>query len=135
MNSSRLNTIRNTISSDISAGHYEKAFQTYIKMAYKDMGKSPDDKSDNLLLTWWFQLIIAAAAAGIAVTVMVYNSGGKVTVTGSTYMDHDTSEVLSQHDTYIRTDVTREKKPDKDNDNDGGVTRGGTSYSGSKGSF
>ena len=46
---------------------------------------------------------------GIAVTVMVYNSGGKVTVTGSTYMDHDTSEVLSQHDTYIRTDVTREK--------------------------
>lgn len=66
---------------------------------------------------------------------MVYNSGGRVTVTGSTYMDHDTSEVLDQHDTYIRTDVTRERKPDKDNDNDGGVTRGGTSYSGSKGSF
>ncbi|MBY8914185.1 TPM domain-containing protein [Bacillus sp. YC2] len=136
LDSSRLNTIRNTISSDISAGHYDKAFQTYMKMSYKDMGKSPGDQSDNLLFKWWFQLIAAAAVAGIAVTVMVYNSGGKVTVTGSTYMNHDTSEVLDQHDTYIRTTVTRERKPsDKDNDSDGGVTRGGTSYSGSKGSF
>ena len=37
--------------------------------------------------------------------------------------------------THISGPTLQEKKPDKDNDNDGGVTRGGTSYSGSKGSF
>lgn len=112
------------------------AFETYIQLSYKDMGIKPGVNPDNIFFTWWFQLIAAIAVGGIAVSIMLYHAGGKVTVNGSTYMDQRTSDVIDQYDTYIRTTVTRERKPsDKDSGSDGGVTKGGTSYSGSRGSF
>ncbi|MGK9430207.1 TPM domain-containing protein [Bacillus atrophaeus] len=136
LDSSRLNSIRNTISSDISSEHYFKAFKTYITLSSKDMDIKPGVNPDLILFKWWFQLIAAAAVAGIAVAVMLFNSGGRVTVNGQTYIDNRTSDVIDQYDTYIRTTVTREKKSsDKDSGDGGGVTRGGSSYSGSRGSF
>ncbi|AUZ25439.1 TPM domain-containing protein [Bacillus cabrialesii] len=136
LDNSRLNSIRNTISSDLSNEDYFKAFKTYIQLSYKDMGIKPGINPDNIFFTWWFQLIAAIAAGGIAVTIMLYQSGGKVTVNGNTYMDQRTSDVIDQYDTYIRTTVTRERKPSNDKDSgDGGVTKGGTSYSGSRGNF
>ncbi|AUZ37495.1 YgcG family protein [Bacillus sp. MBGLi79] len=137
LDNSRLNSIRNTISSDLSNENYFKAFETYIQLSYKDMGIKPGINPDNIFFTWWFQLIAAIAVGGIAVSIMLYQAGGKVTVNGNTYMDQRTSDVIDQYDTYIRTTVTRERKPsnDKDSGSDGGVTKGGTSYSGSRGSF
>ncbi|MDO7347863.1 YgcG family protein [Bacillus stercoris] len=137
LDNNRLNSIRNTISSDLSNEDYFKAFETYIKLSYKDMGIKPGINPDNIFFTWWFQLIAAIAVGGIAVSIMLYQAGGKVTVNGNTYMDQRTSDVIDQYDTYIRTTVTRERKPsnDKDSGSDGGVTKGGTSYSGSRGSF
>lgn len=136
LDNSRLNSIRNTISSDLSNENYFKAFETYIQLSYKDMGIKPGVNPDNIFFTWWFQLIAAIAVGGIAVSIMLYHAGGKVTVNGNTYMDQRTSDVIDQYDTYIRTTVTRERKPsDKDSGSDGGVTKGGTSYSGSRGSF
>ncbi|PTU27284.1 hypothetical protein DA469_14730 [Bacillus subtilis] len=137
LDNSRLNSIRNTISSDLSNENYFKAFKTYIQLSYKDMGIKPGINPDNIFFTWWFQLIAAIAVGGIAVSIMLYQAGGKVTVNGNTYMDQRTSDVIDQYDTYIRTTVTRERKPsnDKDSGSDGGVTKGGTSYSGSRGSF
>ncbi|MDZ5672627.1 TPM domain-containing protein [Bacillus stercoris] len=137
LDNNRLNSIRNTISSDLSNENYFKAFETYIKLSYKDMGIKPGINPDNIFFTWWFQLIAAIAVGGIAVSIMLYQAGGKVTVNGNTYMDQRTSDVIDQYDTYIRTTVTRERKPsdDKDSGSDGGVTKGGTSYSGSRGSF
>ncbi|BEV38769.1 TPM domain-containing protein [Bacillus stercoris] len=137
LDNSRLNSIRNTISSDLSNENYFKAFEAYIQLSYKDMGIKPGINPDNIFFTWWFQLIAAIAVGGIAVSIMLYQAGGKVTVNGNTYMDQRTSDVIDQYDTYIRTTVTRERKPsnDKDSGSDGGVTKGGTSYSGSRGSF
>ncbi|WP_276736525.1 YgcG family protein [Bacillus sp. (in: firmicutes)] len=136
LDNSRLNSIRNTISSDLSNEDYFKAFKTYIQLSYKDMGIKPGINPDNIFFTWWFQMIAAIAVGGIAVTIMLYQSGGKVTVNGNTYMDQRTSDVIDQYDTYIRTTVTRERKPSNDKDSgDGGVTKGGTSYSGSRGNF
>ncbi|MBY4605627.1 YgcG family protein [Bacillus sp. SPARC3] len=137
LDNSRLNSIRNTISSDLSNEDYFKAFKTYIQLSYKDMGIKPGVNPDSVFFKWWFQLVAAIAVGGIAVSIMLYHAGGKVTVNGNTYMDHRTSDVIDQYDTYIRTTVTRERKPsnDKDSGGDGGVTKGGTSYSGSRGSF
>ncbi|MCY8547166.1 TPM domain-containing protein [Bacillus vallismortis] len=138
LDNSRLNSIRNTISSDLSNEDYFNAFQTYIQLSYKGMGIKPGINPDSVFFAWWFQLIAAIAVGGIAVSIMLYHAGGKVTVNGNTYMDHRTSDVIDQYDTYIRTTVTRERKPsDKDSGGGGGggVTKGGTSYSGSRGSF
>lgn len=73
------------------------------------MGIKPGVNPDLILFKWWFQLIAAVAVAGIAVAVMLFNSGGRVTVNGQTYIDNRTSDVIDQYDTYIRTTVTREK--------------------------
>ncbi|KAF1677354.1 MULTISPECIES: TPM domain-containing protein [Bacillus] len=135
LDNSRLNSIRNTISSDLSNEDYFKAFQTYIQLSYKDMGIKPGINPDNIFFAWWFQLIAAIAVGGIAVSIMLYQAGGKVTVNGDTYMDSRTSDVIDQYDTYIRTTVTRERKPSDKDSGDGGVTKGGTSYSGSRGKF
>ena len=89
----------------------------------------------------WFQIIASLTIAGIAVSVMAYNSGGRITVNEGTYRDFSNSRVIERNDNYIRTSVTKRRKPSDDNQNSGGsgggggVSSGGHSHSGSRGSF
>lgn len=140
----RLDEIRYKITPALSEGDYYRAFHTFIKTSYKYMGIRPGVDPENILFNNWFQLIVSLIIAGIAVGIMVYNSGGKVTVNGGTYEDFNTTRVLQRRDNYIRTSVTKRRKP-SDNGNHssgggghsggGGVTSGGHSHSGSRGSF
>lgn len=81
-------------------------------------------------------LVISLIIGGIVVGIMGYNSSGRMTANGSTYIDPKHSRILGQWDRYIRTTTTRVPKP-KQNSNDtdgfgggGGISSGGNSHSG-----
>lgn len=114
-------------------GDYLKAFEKYILLTDYYMGKGPV----NPIFHWWVQLIIAAVVGAVAVLVMAYNSGGRVTVSDRTYMNTSTSRVLSRKDKYIRTTITKTHRPKSSGGGGGfggggggGRTSGGHSYSG-----
>ncbi|MFD0676999.1 MULTISPECIES: TPM domain-containing protein [unclassified Paenibacillus] len=134
----RLDKIRGKITSDLSSGDYKQAFEKYIKTSYKYMGYKPGVNPDNILFNLWFQLGGALAIGGIAVGMMAYRSGGRITVNRQTYEDASNSGILDRQDQYIRTTVTRqkiEKSSGSKSGGGGGITGGGHSHSGSRGKF
>jgi uncharacterized protein len=133
----RLDKIRDKITPDLSNGDYALAFQTYIQTAYKYMGVRPGVDPDFILFNIWFQLIASLVVAGGIVSLMVFRSGGRITVNRKTYEDAATSRIVGQRDQYIRTTITRQKieKNNGGGSGGGGVTGGGHSHSGSRGSF
>jgi uncharacterized protein len=139
LDDSRLDLIREKITPDLTDGNYYKAFQSFMETSSKYMGIRPGVNPDNPMFNLWVQLLISIGIAGIVVGLMVYSSGGKVTVNDRTYMDASNSKVLDRRDAYVRKTVTRQRKPSNNNNNGGGggggVSRGGHSHSGSRGSF
>ncbi|WP_282938958.1 TPM domain-containing protein [Paenibacillus sp. RC67] len=135
----RLDKIRGKITSDLSSGDYKQAFETYIKISYKYMGFKPGVNPDNVLFNIWFQLGGALAIGGIAVGIMAYRSGGRVTVNRQTYEDASSSGILDRQDQYIRTTVTKHKIEKSSGRSSGGggggISGGGHSHSGSRGKF
>ncbi|WP_154441424.1 TPM domain-containing protein [Tissierella pigra] len=140
----RLDIIRDKIAPDLSKGNYYDAFYSFIKTSYKYMGIRPGVNPENILFKFWFQVMVSLGIAGIAVGIMTYNTGGRTTVNAGTYQDHTNSKIISRRDTYLRTDVTKRKKPSNNNNSgggnsrggsSGGVSRGGHSHSGSRGKF
>ncbi|MCU6708711.1 TPM domain-containing protein [Paenibacillus sp. J5C_2022] len=140
LDDSRLDRIRDKITSDLSSGFYYGAFSDYIKTAYRYMGYAPGVNPDNILFKVWFQYGVAALLALFFVWRLAANSGGSVTVHRGTYENAGTSGVIGHSDQYIRTTVTKRPIP-RSTDNSsgggggGGTTSGGHSHSGSRGSF
>ncbi|NLK27095.1 MAG: methanol dehydrogenase [Clostridiales bacterium] len=87
-------------------------------------------KSDDPFTTWWFQLIVSLVIGGIAVGIMAYSSGGKMTAGSHTYLDQGNSGLIGRRDLYLRTKVTRVRRP-KDNSSSG--SRGGFNAGGFRG--
>ncbi|MGG4095575.1 TPM domain-containing protein [Paenibacillus lautus] len=140
LDAGRLLKIQNKITPDLSRGNYKQAFEKYIKTAHRYMGFEPDMNPDNILFNLWFQLGTAAAIGAIAVGVMAYRSGGRVTVNSRTYEDTSTSGILNQQDRYVRTTVTKQKierntSSGSGGGGGGGVSSGGHSHSSSSGKF
>ncbi|OPA76276.1 hypothetical protein BVG16_18960 [Paenibacillus selenitireducens] len=139
LDNGRIDKIRGKITSDLSSGDYKQAFEKYIKTSYKYMGFKPGVNPDNILFNIWFQLGGALAIGGIVVGMMVYRSGGRVTVNRQTYEDASNSGILDRQDQYIRTTVTKHKieksSGSSSSGGGGGVTGGGHSHSGSRGKF
>lgn len=92
----------------------------------------------------WVQLFISIIIGATAVAVMAYNSGGKMTAGSSNYLDHASSGLIGRRDDYIRTTVTKVRRPRNDSNNTkssharggfnssgfrGGVSSGGRSHS------
>ncbi|WMM23303.1 TPM domain-containing protein [Tissierella sp. MB52-C2] len=132
----RLDIIRDKITPDLSQGNYYDAFYTFIKTSYKYMGIRPGVNPENVLFEFWFQIIISLGIASITVGIMAYNSGGRTTVNAATYQDPTSSKILNRRDNYLRTDVSKRKKP-SDNNSSGGSSVGrsssGSSVGGSSG--
>lgn len=140
LDSGRLTKIRSKITPDLSNGNYKQAFEKYIKTAHRYMGFEPGVNPDNILFNIWFQLGSAAAIGAIAVGIMAYRSGGRVTVNRRTYEDASTSGIMDHQDRYIRTTTTKRKIERNTGGGSGGgggggVTRGGHSHSSSSGKF
>lgn len=97
--------------------------------------------------TVWFQLLISCGIGAVAVLCMAHTSGGTMTAGGKDYFDSSHSGVTARRDDYIRTTITKMKKPDPPtttsshsgyrgrSSGGGGVSRGGHSHSGGGRSF
>lgn len=88
---------------------------------YNDTELEPADILTNI----WFQLAVSLAVGGIAVGIMAYNSGGRMTARGNDYLDMQHSGLVGRRDDYIRTRVTRIRKPQNNNTGRGGFNAGG----------
>lgn len=94
---------------------------------------SGNNAVDSILTNVWFQLLAAVIIGIIAVAIMAYNSGGKMTTGGNTYMDSGNSGLIGRRDDYVRTQVTRVRKPQNNNNNQGGGFNAGGFRGGSSG--
>ena len=169
IHSGRGDVIREEITPYLSDGEYGTAFQIFIERSAAYMeddsqlnydfdysydskgnyvyegGSTYNDPAKNVLTNLWFQLLISLGIGGIAVGVMAYNAGGRMTAGGNTYMDSNHSGLIGRRDLYLRTTVTRVRKPQNNNNNSrggfnaggfrGGVSSGGHSHSTSRGKF
>ncbi|MFB5761991.1 TPM domain-containing protein [Paenibacillus medicaginis] len=137
LDDSRLDKIRNKISGKLTDGDYEGAFRKYMVTAYNYLDIRPGVNPDNILYKTWFQLLVSLGIGGLVVGSMVRNAGGRVTVSGQTYMDSSSPGVLQRGDQYLHTTTTSRKieRNNSSGSSDGGTTSGGHSHSGSRGSF
>jgi uncharacterized protein len=166
IHSKRGDVIREEITPYLSDGDYRTAFQIYIEESAAYMkddselnydydysydsegnrvsGNSSTDPAKNILTNVWFQLLISLAIGGIVVGAMAYNSGGRMTAGGNTYMDPGHSGLIGRRDLYLRTTVTRVRRPQNNNTGRGGfnaggfrggISSGGSSHSTSRGKF
>jgi uncharacterized protein len=88
----------------------------------------------------WVLLAAALVIGAVAVGIMAFNAGGRMTVNGNSYIDPNHSGLIGRSDDYIRTQVTRVHKPQNNSNNNfgggsGGISSGGSSHSTSSGSF
>lgn len=141
LDNSRCDLIQDKITPYLSSGDYYKAFETYIELSYEYMGVKPGVNPENLLFKLWFQVLISLAIAGVIVFIMAYNSGGRVSTGGNTYLDANNSGITNQKDVFVRTTTTKRRKPSNNSNGGGGgrigggMTGGGHSHSGSRRSF
>lgn len=104
------------IVTDLTKGRYFRACKTFADKTEYYMNNVP------FYLKAWFHLIIALIVGGISVSVMASASGGKMTANASTYMNRAYTGIRARRDEYVRTSVTRRRKPES---NGGGSSRGG----------
>lgn len=141
LDNDRLSRIRSKMTADLSDGNYERAFRKYIETSYRYMGFDPEVNPDNMLYNGLFQLSFSLTLAGLIVGMMVYRSGGRITVDRRTYEDASQSGVLARKDQYLRTTTSKTKIEKRSGGGGGGFgggggrTGGGHSHSGSRGSF
>lgn len=139
----RLDKIRDKVIPDMSNGDYYGAFETYLKTANRYMDFKPGVNPDNIFFKTWFQFVASLGLGAIIVFTMASHSRTKKTTTARTYRNEKTTKVLGKQDIYIRTSVSKTRKPQNNSGGGGGGssgggggrTSGGSSYSGSRGSF
>lgn len=142
----RLDLIRDSITSDLGEGNYYDAFYGFMKLGYRYMGMNPNADPNSIFFNLRFQIIVSLGIAGLVVGSMAYNRGGRVTVNEGVYRDFSSSRVINRRDNFLRTSVTKTKKPTNKSKSSGGgfsgggfggggTTSGGHSHSGSRGKF
>lgn len=141
LDNSRLTNIRQQITPDLSDGNYYEAFQQFFVKSDEYLGIRAGVNPESIFFNTYVQLAAAIVLGLIIVFFMAYNSGGRVTTTGRTYMDQENTRIVSQRDRYLRKTVTRKRKPSNKNSGGGrsggggGISSAGRSHSGSRGSF
>ncbi len=78
------------------------------------------------------QLVASLIIGAIAVSVMAYHSGGRMTVQGNDYLDRSRSGLIGRRDIYLRTTITKIRKPTQ-NSGSGGNRSGGFNAGGFRG--
>lgn len=106
---------------------YEYSYDDYDYNSYY----REDTIKNSLLANFWFQLIASLAIGGIVVGIMAYNSGGRMTVGARDYLDSGRGGLIGRRDQYIRSSVTRWRKPQNNTSSVG--SRGGFNAGGFRG--
>lgn len=157
LTNTRINSIVEEIKPMLKGGSYHRAMKTFLVETSTYLSDLPTDREvatdkenyssdssgrsdkDGLFYQLWFQILISFGIGGAIVLVMALNASGKVTVTQSTYLDHNSARILAQHDHYLRTTVTK-TRIQNDNNSSGssggsGTSSDGNSYNGGGSSF
>lgn len=116
------------ITSDMTAGNYYSAFETFLELSAKYMEKDDGFNPNNLIFKWWFDILVAMIISTIIVVPSVVNAGGKVTVNERTYIKNPESAITNARDDYIRTSVTKTRI-----ESNSGGSHGGGGHSGGGG--
>lgn len=157
LSNDRINSMISDIKPLLHDGNYYDAMTEYINQVYNYAQIGPDDSANNnssdynsdnydsnsyddayynnsteesIFQELWFQILISLGIGAISVGIMAYNSGGRVSVDEDTYIDHNHSKILAKSDDYIRTSITRTRKPQNNDNNSGGGSSGGSSSGG-----
>lgn len=92
---------------------------------------------NSMLFNFWTQLAVALGIGAIVVGTMTYRSSGRMTTSARDYLDRSRKGLIGRRDQYIRSTVTRWRKPSQNNSSGGsrggfnsGGFRGGTSSGG-----
>ena len=104
-------------SSDPNAPNYDETWPS-------DRNTGSSELID-ILSNVWVQLIAAVVIGIITVSIMAYNSGGRMTAGSSNYIESNNSGLIGRRDDYVRTQVTRVRKPQNNNSSGGGFNAGG----------
>lgn len=110
---------------------YANAYSKYMKTVNRYQKIKPGLNPDSFFLKIWFHIIVSLLTGGIIIGIMIYNSGGKMTANGQTYLDENRSRLLRRDDFYVRTHTTRTKR--ETSSNSGSSGGGGSSSGGSHG--
>lgn len=98
-----------------------------------DYGRSPDTSTrEDAFRNPFLQLIVSFIIGGIVVAIMASNSGGRMTANSNNYINPGQSGLIGRGDQYIRTVVTRTRRPKQNTSSTGGRS-GGFSSGGSRG--
>jgi len=135
LSNAKLDAINARITPYLKDNDFYGAAKTYLELAHEYMGTPKHYNPDSFIHKWWFQIGGAALVGALVVSAMAFNMGGKVTVNAQTYLDQNTSRVLARRDDFTHTTVTKKRKPKNTSGGGGGISRGGHSHSGSRGSF
>ena len=167
LNNDRIEYILDDIIPYLSDGDYYDAMELFIEEVVYYMGESqgvdfdyeygedygeswdgpsnyyPDSEamSPSMKLKqipWIILILISFAIGGIAVAIMASSSGGKMTVNSHSYFDEANSRLTVKRDDYVRTNVTKRRKPQETtrsggsgrSSGGGGISTGGHSHSG-----
>ncbi len=121
---------------DYSYDNPPDGFDTDNEYSYDDYDYnrhySRYELQNSILTNFWFQLIAALAIGAITVGIMAHNSGGKMTAGSSDYLDRSRNGLIGRRDQYIRTSVSKRRKPTQSSSG-GGFKSGGFNSSGHRG--
>ena len=111
----------------------EYSYDDYDYQGYYDK----EELLNSIFMNFWFQLIVALAIGGIVVGALAYRSSGRMTAGARDYQDRSRGGLIGRRDQYIRSSVTRWRKPQQSSSSGGsrggfnaGGFRGGTSSGG-----
>lgn len=124
----RIEKILDKVTPSLTSGDYNDAINSYIEKTDLYMGTKAGVDPDNIFFQLWFQLLIAAVIGFVVVLIMILGAGGKVTTNSHTYLNDSESALTGARDDYIRTTVTKVKKPENNSNKGSGTTSGGNSF-------
>lgn len=133
INNNRIQKIIDDLIPIFREGREQDAFLEFANLVVYYMNREP--KKDNLLYHPLLHLGVASLIGLIVIATMIGGSSGRMSVNQTTYMDATHSGVVARRDEYIRTSITKRRKPKEQSASSsgrsgGGISSGGRSHSG-----
>lgn len=130
--------ILDVVAPQLSDHNYYGAFSDFAEgVSHYYNNRNYEFGQKPIYLKTWFQVIASFSIAGLVVGSMAYHSQGRNTVNNHTYLDEKNSGVVARRDIYLKTTLTKVKKPSNDTSSNsgrssggGGISSGGRSHSG-----
>jgi len=89
---------------------------------YKEYSKA-EAQQNNIFFNAGFQLIISLIIGALVVGALAYSSGGTMTAGANDYLDRSRGGLIGRRDQYIRSTITKTRKPSSDPGPNGGCHR------------